>query len=125
MIVSVRNNILPNFVDCNTSQAVELALSIAITAKAEPMLTLLIENLNTVIGRISHNDTIVGTHGNASRPGKKAGLGASGPKSHQQVLLVQILVDGIVNLVLLVAVGLFRPVLVLQVPRPGAEVVVV
>ena len=55
MVVSVSNDVLANFVDSNTSQAIKFALTIAITTKTEPMLPMFIEHLNTMIGRIGYN----------------------------------------------------------------------
>ena len=40
VVISVGNNILSNFVNGHTGQAIEFTLTIAITAKAEPVLTL-------------------------------------------------------------------------------------
>ena len=83
MIVSIGNNVLANLVDRYTGQAIKFALAVAIATKAEPVLSMLIEHLNSVIGGIGDDYGVVWTHGNASWPSKQSWLTSSWSKSHQ------------------------------------------
>ena len=136
VVVSVGNDILSNFVDCHTGQAVEFTLAISVTAKTEPMLAVFVKNLNAVIGGIGYDDRVVGgVHRDPAGPREKPGLTASRPKSHQEVLFL--LVITIVDLVVdLFSIGIsvstsrgaffrFGAVFVLQVARPRAQIVVI
>ena len=49
MIVAVSDNVLANFVDSHTGQAIEFSLAVSITAKAESVLSMFIEYLDTVV----------------------------------------------------------------------------
>ena len=129
MVVSVSNDVLANLVHCHTSQTVKFAFSIAITAKAESVLALLIKDLHSVIGRVGHHDRVVGAHCNASRPGKKAWLAASRAESQEETLLVVQAVDLVIHLlairVFLAVFVHFGPIFVFQIARPRAQIVVI
>ena len=48
VIVPIGNYILADFVNCHASQAIKFAVTVAVAAETEPMLAVLIENLNSV-----------------------------------------------------------------------------
>ena len=83
MIISVGNNVLANLVDRHTGQAIEFAFAITIATETEPVLAVLIEHLNTMIGGVGDYYGVIRTHGNTSGPSEQSWLTASGSKSHQ------------------------------------------
>lgn len=107
MIISVGNDILPYFVDSNTSQAVEFAFAIAIAAKTEPVLTMFVEHLNAMIGRIGDNYRVVRSNGDTTWPSEQAWLTTSRSKGHQETLFVVRIVDLVVDLIIPALVGIF------------------
>lgn len=83
MIISVGNDILAYFVDGHTRQTVKFAFAIAVAAKTETVLTLFVEHLDAMIGRIGYNYRVVRAHCDTSWPGEKAGLTATRSKGHE------------------------------------------
>lgn len=74
MIIPVGNDVLPNPIDCNASQAVEFSFATAVLAKLLNENTVWIEHLNAMIRRIGNYDTVVRANGYAARPRKTSGL---------------------------------------------------
>ena len=54
-----------------------LTFAISVTTETQTMLALFVENLDSVVWRIGDDDGIIRTHGNASWPREKSGLGSS------------------------------------------------
>ena len=55
VVVSVSNDILSNFVNCHTGQAVEFTLSISVATKTESVLAVFVKNLYAMVRRIGND----------------------------------------------------------------------
>lgn len=68
MVVSVGDDVLPNSVDGHAGQAVELPFAVAVLSELLHELSVRVEHLHAMVGRIRDNYGVVGTHGHAAGP---------------------------------------------------------
>lgn len=90
MIVSVRNDVLSDAIHGNTCKAVEFSFSITVLAKFFKELSVRVEHLDAVVGRIRHNNRVVGPNGYASGPSKLSGLAPPTSYLKQLMALLQV-----------------------------------
>lgn len=90
MIISIRDDILPNPVDSDSCKAVELAFSVSILSKLLDKLAVSVENLYAVVGRIRDHYRVVRAHGHAARPREKSGLAPPTPYLEQLYTFLQV-----------------------------------
>lgn len=68
MIVPIGDDELPDSVDGNASQAVKLAIGIAIGSELLRVRAVRVKHLHAMIRRVSDHDEVVGSNRAASRP---------------------------------------------------------
>jgi hypothetical protein len=138
MVVPIGNDKLANPVNGYSGKTIKFTLAIAVTSEAEPMLAILVEDLDPMVGRVSHHDGVVSSDRNATRPSEEAGLATTGTECQQDALLLHVHARGTVEvgvgiivlvlIVLVIVSGLFScaaSILVFQVACPRAEVVII
>merc|ERR1719192_1050122 len=87
MVVPICYDELSYPVDCHSRKAVKLSLPIAVSSQPKPVLSKLVKYLDSVVGRVSDDHGVVGSHCNTSRPCEKSGLAPPSAEFQYQGLL--------------------------------------
>jgi len=91
MIVSVGDDVLADPIDSYAGEAIKLSFAVAVATQPKAGLSVFIEDLNPVVGRIRHHDGVIGSHSNTSRPSKESGLAPPSAELQYQGLFLEIL----------------------------------
>merc|ERR1719233_1569790 len=92
VIISVSYDELTNSVDRDSGKTVEFSLPVSISSEPEPVLSLLVEYLDSVVGGVRHDDGVVWSNSNTSRPCKKSGLAPPSAEFKYQGLFLKVLI---------------------------------